>query len=106
MYLAYPLITSPKISVIKTEPPNNQQGISIKPTIYITFDKELSDKEKETIQISTFPEFESKKEVVGNRIIIVPINDLEKGVFYKMDVFYNKKNIYSFMFEKIGRAHV
>ena len=99
LYVIFQIIQTPNVSITKTVPQDNQQNISVKPTIYVTFNKELSDKEKEFISFETSPMFENKSEMIGDSLIIVPMKDLEQGIFYKINVLYKKNIIHSFSFE-------
>ncbi len=94
-----PTIIDQTIKVIKTLPSNNQKYVLDDQIIEITFNRNLNDNEKNSIEIIFNPTIDFEKVWEKNTLLkIKNLTSYKTSTKYTISVFYNKETIYNFSF--------
>ena len=93
------LIKKPLPMVIQTNPANNQKYARNTTPISITFQKSLTKKEIDKIQVNLIPQTELNISwKTDSHLEVIPKSPLKTSTLYNIDIIYSKKAIHSFSF--------
>lgn len=88
-----------KVSVISTSPQDKQTNIVLTSDIDITFNKTLTEKEKEKISYKILPETETDHTWLVKSLKIIPKESLKPSTKYTVETYFNQSQVFLFSFE-------
>jgi len=97
--IVYFMVTArPRVGVVSSVPEDGGQEVSQTTDVFVNFDKEVSQATQEQIEIKISPEEEIEFIWLGDRVKVVPKENLDPGTTYTITVSFRGSEIFRFSF--------